>query len=179
MPIEDKIRKEIFDKFGKQHGIKEVDIKITISDQLPSPDELSDKNAILECLGKVGKYFVYAVKVGVTIITFVCTISTITDLPQKYNVYAPKAYEFVYQFGKQLFNGNTSAVRVEGKKQDGYLVLKRNWIDNPTSFNQDYSQYSKGHFGPLGVPDSAYIPASGSSGTIVSGTTSLTKFTTS
>jgi hypothetical protein len=176
MSIENEIKKQILEKFGKQYDLKEVDIKITISDRPPSPDELPDKNAILECLGSVGKYFVYAVKVGYLIVSFVCTLATIPDLPDKYNVYVPKAYEFVSEYAKQIFSGDKSAIRVEGKKEDGYLVLRQNWVDNPTMFKEDYSKYSNGQFDPFNFPDAAYIPASGSSGTIVNGTTSLIKF---
>lgn len=178
MSLQDELKKEILEKFGKQYGFKEVDIKITISDRPPLPNELPEKNAILQCLGKAGNYFVYAVKVGYFIVSFICTLATIPDVPDKYNVYAPKAYEFVSYYAKRLFNGDTATVRVEGKQEDGYLVLRQNWIDNPTAFNLDYSKYSKGQFDPFGFSDAAYFPVSGSSGTIVSGTTSLNEFKT-
>jgi hypothetical protein len=173
MTPEEEIRQEIVKQFGDKYNLKDVEFKVVIQEKATKPHDIAESGSVIDFVGMVGKYFIYVVKTGYKTLKFICSLIAIYNL---ITVYVPNGYDFISHYGKQLFAGDISVVQEKGKVEDGCLVMKKGWIEDQNSFQQDYTNFQKGHFGTLDVPDAEYFPVSGSVKSIVNGTTATNKF---
>lgn len=170
MTTEEKLSQEIINQFGEKYNLKDVEIKVVIQEKSSKPSELSPNGGVVEFVGKIGEYFIYLVKEGYKKIRFICTLISIVKL---FTVYVPDGYDFVSQYGKQLLAGDTTVVQEKGKEDNGFLVFKNSWVNDPGSFNQDHSNFEKGNYGTLNSDGFTFYSASGVNTVISNGTSSI------
>lgn len=170
MTPEEKLSQDIRDQFGEKYDLKDVEISVVIREKASKPSDYSQNGSALQFLGKIGEYFVYLVKKGSKVIKVICTVISIVNL---FTVYVPNGYDFISQYGRQLLAGDTTIIQEKGKEDDGYLALRKSWVDDPSSFQQDYSNYGKGNYGSLNSDDFTYYSASGINTTMSTGTSSI------
>ncbi len=170
MTPEEEISQEILKKFGDKYNLKEVEFKVVVQEKPAKPHDIAPSDSVLEFVGMIGKYFVYLIREGYKKIRFVCTLIAIWNL---FTIYVPNGYDFISKYGNQLLDGKTSIVQSKDKEEDGYLALKKSWIEDQNLFQQDSEHYEKGDLGTLNLNDvSYYVSASGINTVIASGTTS-------
>jgi hypothetical protein len=161
MTPEEEMKNEIISKFGDRFNLTSEKIKIVIQHDVPARNIIGKDSTTLEFLGKVEKYFVYVVKKAFIVISILCTMIDIAELPTKVSVFLPKSYEFIKNVGKELINGNYDQVR-EKNNEDGFLVIRRIWLTDEKTYNKAYNNLTNGDLNSLQSSDAVLTPATGS-----------------
>ena len=175
MTPEEKMKRKIIKEYGAKYNLNNNNFEVVIQEKAPEPSEIASKKAVIESLGKVGKYFVYAVKEGFTILFIICGTFVLYEPQTYFDLKVPSNYEFISQNGEQIRNGNMTMIQEENKKPDCYVILQTNWINNKNEFLRDHNDIESGNLSSLNSPSVFYAPATGSVLSVSSGTYKLGK----